>query len=261
VPSNQKKSRLIVVGHSFGATAVFSAVSRFFEDELMDLAGSAKRRKEDTYIRRQWDLVVLVNPAFEALRFVTIARYSRDKRLQELAREVKKPYLLLPRFMIVQSENDVPNKCIFPIGQWVGNATVSIQHTERLDQARRLHKSLGFYDVFSTHELVLSNCDECPALLKSRLITVEERKQGRISAYEALRLSHGGTRHAQIAEAFESTKVVEEGHGGSIGPVMVARADKAVVDGHNSIWGGNFIGFFVKLLNAREKAVVAAANQ
>ncbi len=260
-PSNQKKSRLIVVGHSFGATAVFSAVSRFFEDDLIELSASAKRRKEDTYIRRHWDLVVLVNPAFEALRFVTIATYSRDKRLQELAREIKKPYLLLPRFMVVQSENDGPNKWIFPIGQWAGNATVSTQSTKRIDQSRRLHKSLGFYEDFSTHELVLSDCSECPAQMKSRIITDKEKSLDRISAHEALRLSHGGTRHARIAEVFESTKAVADGHGGSIGPVMVAKADKAVVDGHNGIWGRNFIGFFVQLLHAREKAVLASARE
>jgi hypothetical protein len=39
---------------------------------------------------------------------------------------------------------------------------------------------------------------------------------------------------------------------------MVATASAKVVDGHNGIWGDKFIGFFVELLKAREKAVKAA---
>lgn len=258
VPDHQKNSRLVVVGHSFGATAVFSAVSRFFEDELIELAASSERRKARPYIRRQWDLIALVNPAFESLRFVTLARYTRDKRLQDLAHTGSAPLLAMPRMIIVQSDNDVPNRRLFPTGQFLGNATMSTQNTPRLDQRSRLYTSLGFYTDFATHRLTSNpSCPTCPAILS-------ELKPGsaggeRISAHLPLRISDTG--RPGVATAFEKSQVVQLGQGGSLGPIIVAQADQAVVDGHTGIWRGHFLEFFIRLLEAREDAVQAAFRQ
>ena len=244
-PRSEANSRLIVIGHSFGAAAVFSAVSRFYEDELIELASDPERRASEPWIHRHWDLVVLVNPAFEALRYTTIARYSRDLRIIDLARRGTQPYLVLPRLVVVGAQNDVPNMTIFPIGQRLGNATSSVQHTQRLDQGKRLVTSLGSYRDFATHELAPNPSGTGPWLTEIRH---EPDGRGTIANFPVVR---AGDR--AFATPFQDAGVAEDFR--SIGPFIVASASPAVVDGHNGIWKREFSGFLTRLIMAREEAV------
>src|SRR5207248_2545144 len=64
--SGQNLSSLVFVGHSFGAALLYSAV----EDRLLERKEhwSSGQSRHD-FIRGVGDLVVLVNPAFEAERY------------------------------------------------------------------------------------------------------------------------------------------------------------------------------------------------
>ena len=116
-------TRLIVIGHSFGAAAVFTGVSRFFEDELTRLSqmqdrGGRRRKGEKGYIDRRWDLVVLVNPAFEALQYKAIDRYARKIANHQIANHhvSLSRFYRMPRLLVVSAENDFANKRLFPLG-------------------------------------------------------------------------------------------------------------------------------------------------
>ncbi|WP_265595910.1 hypothetical protein [Verrucomicrobium sp. BvORR106] len=242
-----KNSRAIIVGHSFGAAAVFSSVSRSYEDDLMELVYDHERRKKRPWVHRNWDLVVLVNPAFEALRYVTIARYSRDQRLASLAESQRVPYIYLPRMIVVGSNTDVPNKTLFPIGQTLGNLTTSTQKTPWIEQRGRLRTALGAYRPFATHDLVKSDNSNCPAML--RAIPLAEGKSG-LGAMKPLSANEHGR---SFMSPFQSQGVVDDAS--SIGPFMVAQADKAVIDGHGDIWNERFRIFITRLIEAREMTV------
>lgn len=239
-----KNSRAIIVGHSFGAAAVFSSVSRSYEDDLMELVYDHERRKERPWVHRNWDMVVLVNPAFEALRYVTIARYSRDQRLASLAESRRVPYIYLPRMIVVGSKTDVPNKTLFPIGQTLGNLTSSTQQTPWIEQGVRLRVALGAYRPFATHDLVKSG--------DSAMLRAIPQQKGKTGLAAMTPLS-AGEHGRSFMSPFQTQGLVDDAR--SIGPFMVAQADKSVIDGHGDIWNDPFRHFITRLIEARESTV------
>lgn len=106
-------SRLITVGHSFGAAVVYSAVESDILQEFLRATRSAKQGETLEPVAGYGDLVVLINPAFEAQQFRAI-----NKRLGELHElGVKFSPNQPPILAVVSSEKDVPTHLFFPIGQ------------------------------------------------------------------------------------------------------------------------------------------------
>lgn len=62
-------SRLVVIGHSFGAALIYTALQQVLADRFVD---SHKTKTFSSDAAGFGDLVLLVNPAFEALRFSTL---------------------------------------------------------------------------------------------------------------------------------------------------------------------------------------------
>ncbi|MEM7397087.1 MAG: hypothetical protein AAF492_32580, partial [Verrucomicrobiota bacterium] len=106
VAPSESHSRVIVIGHSFGGAAVFSAVNRFFEDSLIHVVDEDN---EDITIGRRWDLVLLANPAFEALQYDMI--HTLNQQLPDL--ENPNPTIFLPRMSIIRARNDVATGPVF----------------------------------------------------------------------------------------------------------------------------------------------------
>jgi len=65
-PGTHQRSRLVVVGHSFGGAVVFTAVAQILESRFLATAGPTGVSSD---IEGFGDLVVLINPAFEALLY------------------------------------------------------------------------------------------------------------------------------------------------------------------------------------------------
>lgn len=85
--TSDTQSRLVFIGHSFGAAVLYTAlapilVERFTQSEGFDpstelqTTGCVKQPKEP--LKTVGDLVVLINPAFEAMRFATLHKMSVD---------------------------------------------------------------------------------------------------------------------------------------------------------------------------------------
>ncbi|NOS75139.1 MAG: esterase, partial [Methyloglobulus sp.] len=71
--ASKPKSRLVVVGHSFGGAAVFSATAQIFADRYIKKHyGEGHHKDLDNSHEGFGDLVVLINPAFEALRYAPL---------------------------------------------------------------------------------------------------------------------------------------------------------------------------------------------
>ncbi len=227
VPEHLWNSRLYVVGHSFGAAAVFSSVSRFFEDEAIELKLKARDRK--AYIARRWDLVVLVNPAFEAQRYAILDKYKDFSTNSLFGR--------MPRLLVIGAENDVPCRTIFPVGQWLDFSSHVTKNDAEFDHIR---SAAAQYEKFYTHDLIPAARPDCPATLTPK--------------------EHAGNhKHIPAFSTFESLGVTTTAD--SIGGFMVARADKSIVDGHNGIWKDNFRTFLARLIEARENAVKAGTQR
>src|SRR3989442_2027435 len=121
-PEPTSLNKLMLVGHSFGASAVFNAVgqivlARFLLDAeklASDKATPAHSQSRPGLVSAYGDLVVLVNPAIEATRIVPFF-----DALNEYT--TKRPDLLSPaqppRLIILSSEGDQATRTAFPVAR------------------------------------------------------------------------------------------------------------------------------------------------
>jgi hypothetical protein len=128
------KDSTIYVGHSFGARILYSATAQLLVHRLQ-LAHPGERGRPFGPVRGTGDLVVLVNPAFEASLYSIFA--TQQNRWQE-------PFLpsQLPVLLAISAENDGATKTAFPLGQLAG-----------LEFSRSRRTTLGNYEPYITHQL------------------------------------------------------------------------------------------------------------
>ena len=117
---------LVIVGHSFGGMIVFSALAQ----SLIQAASAPVGVVTPEFA----DLVLLVNPAIEAARYIPI--YDLVTSAAFKARTTKQ----LPVFICAQAENDLPVGMVFPLGN-AGHAIkpTSLSCSTRPAPCRRTH--------------------------------------------------------------------------------------------------------------------------
>lgn len=137
LPDGAPPTELIIIGHSFGGAAVYSALSQIITERFVDTLQKGKRLKP------LGDQVILLNPAFEASRYYdlnqmarTIARYPHDQR---------------PVLSIFTSRGDRATQYAFPIGRFF--VTLFDSNRDGQQKAAGL-QTVGWFKPFVTHELV-----------------------------------------------------------------------------------------------------------
>jgi len=133
-------SKLITIGHSFGAAVTYSAVSNLFLERLTRSNMKAVDDNTDAQADGFGDLVILVNPAFEASLYSGIHELS-------LARDDYSPQQPAALF-VISSETDTATGTAFPIGRSVSTV---FQRTRSPEQKEALTTSLGNYAPYRTH--------------------------------------------------------------------------------------------------------------
>jgi hypothetical protein len=185
----------IYIGHSFGARILYSAISHVLIDEVERLhPGEGKWRYD--LIKGPADLVVLLNPAFEASMFTALHAMRRDDDYLQISDRQQ------PRLLVISTENDFATTVLYPIGQIAGLAT-----------RERERKTLGNYDGYVTHDLIAP----CPWSQKSRFWYDHFE-------CEDLLLLHRMERDGRLSAK----------HWGN--PFIVARTTRDIIDGHSGIW-------------------------
>lgn len=76
IDESEAKTRLVIIGHSFGGAVVYSALSEVFMQRFV--ATKESPEKKCSNVNGLADLVVLINPAFEAMRFATLSDMAND---------------------------------------------------------------------------------------------------------------------------------------------------------------------------------------
>lgn len=139
-------SRLVVIGHSFGGAILYSAMSD----------GIAEQIRRDSQQSDQYtpiaDLVVLINPAFEAMRL---------RPLYTFARNFEYPANQRPRLMIITSRADKATRFVFPLGRHLGTLFQSYPDGTNKQQDVT---TIGHYTPYVTHQLKgAPGCDSLPS--------------------------------------------------------------------------------------------------
>lgn len=104
------RAHMMTMGHSFGGTMVYAALANILKARLVEaLERQNNPDPRATIVQGFGDVVVLINPAFEASLYLT---------LHELSTTLKKLSPLQgPVLITIESETDRPNRTWFPLGQ------------------------------------------------------------------------------------------------------------------------------------------------
>jgi len=260
---------MVTVGHSFGGALVYSAVESLSVSEYGGVHGVGYPVCHGTKPVRSGvgDLVVLVNPAFEAKRYQYFAEditapgsYADDQR---------------PVLLTVASTADEAVGVAFPLGR----ALWLVWHPGAWHDGRAEITGLGHYGPYSTHRLIFAGQEEKPAELKSltneealkRCDLLEERKKGRVRS--TCDCSYPVYKNAPASEAgppmqgrSQTPTLLLEGSGSVHAlhedvtlqpiaasykhiPYIVASAPANLISGHNDIYNPNFILFLIGYIN------------
>ncbi|MCP1487861.1 hypothetical protein J3D48_004174 [Pseudomonas fluorescens] len=140
-------TRLVVIGHSFGGLVVQSAIDRVLIDRAIRTGGAGAGYQGT--IEGFGNLVILINPAFEAQRFNSMFKLQDER----------KTYFddQLPVELVLTSRRDYATKFAFPVGRAFSSAF------EKKGWASKNLQTIGHYESFVTHTLNTPT----PELLKS----------------------------------------------------------------------------------------------
>lgn len=154
-------NRLVLIGHSFGASVAFNALAHLYLERFM--AGLHATQRGPRY-RGYGDLVVLVNPAIEAMRFMpfesALRYYSQAARAD--VPQVDFQFEALPRLVILSSTGDWATRKTFPAARFISTALEQhnvVSESASPDTAAPSTYSewvmdlqtVGNYDRFQTH--------------------------------------------------------------------------------------------------------------
>jgi hypothetical protein len=219
------RNTVIAIGHSFGAALLYSTLSPQITGQLVRQQALPSNVPSSTFA----DLVVLVNPAFEASIFNT---------LHNVGKESTGP----PVLVFVSSEGDRATQKAFPIGRRFSAAFQSFRSDEQRQQAIT---TVGNYEPFidahlkeicGTRERVTEVSTEtgscaCPWTLGDRTAPLQPTE----NEYRWPGMLCVGNFELEEGLLFKS--------------VLNIRVPNAVVEGHNGIFRSEFVHLLTDLIS------------
>jgi hypothetical protein len=155
--ADHRSTRLVVIGHSFGGLIVYTALSQYFIDRVVENETSSfPKTQTPKEIAGYGDLVVVVNPAIEAMRYEPIRELLENGRYRLRFAPNQNPV-----FVEVTSDADWATGLAFPIGRSVNTTFESFMSDGERNEAR---SALGHYPAFWTHDLKGPTPEADPAL-------------------------------------------------------------------------------------------------
>ncbi|WP_292979997.1 esterase [Nitrosomonas sp.] len=219
------KSRLVILGHSFGGAAVYSATAQILADRFIN------SRNGKNYIGDAegfGDLVVLLNPAFEALKYAPLydLAQARCSYFEEQA----------PRLVILTSEADYATKYAFPAGRVFSTFFETHGTIERNDCGKPLAYSEGAADRSTAgHFKPLQSHELRPA---EKIRELDYRNVQKIWKKQQTK---------GVAQ-FGSTRLSSLDHTVEHNPYLNVRVDKQLIKDHNDVFGKEIMEFIRTLI-------------
>ena len=233
--AKHSQSRMITIGHSFGGAALFSSLHSVLSERYV----SSRPYKTTQAAEGFGDLVVLLNPAFEAIRYGSLCDLSQDE-----CREY--PETQLPKLIILTSHADMFVRWFFPIGRLPGSLVEShrttpaiycpkngIEHYELNQWDADIH-AVGHFDSYLTHVL------DARAGAKSSI-----SNGGNIDPKKAW-LSQIESERGSVV--FNGSVLISKGRTRPNNPYMNIFTTKDVMSGHNDIWNEVVSSFLSDLI-------------
>lgn len=227
-------SRLVVIGHSFGGAVLYTALQQVMADRFID---SHRNKTFSSDAQGFGDLVVLMNPAFEAMRFATLYDISQQNCRRYFPGQP-------PRLAILTSKKDYATRFAFPLGRFFSTLFESHSTLQRhhctaagrkpvdIDEGDADRNTVGHFEPYLTH----------------RLVTAPTR-QTRSADFSYRELQNSWSKQSQNGSLnFEGVDLVHLGNTQPLNPYLNIQADGELIGDHNDIWGDRVIGFIRDLI-------------
>jgi len=227
--SKPLSSRLTIIGHSFGAQVVHTALQGVLADRMIDTRGDKIFQKNYKHFA---NMVILINPAFEALRVSTLFDMS-----QEDCRDYPKGNP--PSLVMLTSEADKITRYVFP---YIGRSLVLFESHEdinrqictedgvakiTINEFEADRTTVGHFKPYQTHKL---------APLQDKNI----RKSN--FNYRSFKKAWVGQSFGSQLD-FEGVKLTHLGRTHPLNPYLNIYVDGSLIKNHNDIWGNGVTGF------------------
>lgn len=244
-------SRLVLIGHSFGAAVTYASVFHSITSQIIDDPSNANEVKlTSSDASKRWDMVVLINPAFEAMQL---------RSHLELARSREYLPSQLPHLMMITTQADWATRIAFPAGRYVR----SIFNKYGDDASPELYRTaVGHYLPYVTHQLAaVKDCASSRQVV--RVAAVGDKLSGVAEksavCFDDVRASLPETAGSRKALPVLLTRCDEPGDCALVAgqhrmvlkkhmPILNIRTTADVMSGHNDIWNPTMKAFLVQMM-------------
>jgi hypothetical protein len=247
---------MVTIGHSFGGLIVYTALSQYYLDRVVQTgladyarslggtsqAGAKSRTKE---IPGYGDLVVVVNPAIEAMRYEPIREVLEKRRGPASFAPEQNPV-----FVELTSTADTATSVFFPAGRLVDATFESFTNCA---ERREAMSSLGHYPAFWTHKLkgptpVAEDIALPPVYLSAEchdfaMFNAQERPNGYLRPGWQRRYRTG----AVLTQLAQSNYDPND-------PFWIITTDQSMIRSHNDIQAPIFVDFLRQFLDDMVRA-------
>lgn len=237
---------LVSIGHSFGGQVLLKATQPIFEANLIAADANTQRTAKatvppDNPVKGFGDLVILVNPAAEALQF---------DRMDRLSRSLQYTNFQPPLLFVVSAASDSARTIWFPLGRLLD---ASIRADLQPEVADMWSHALGSYDKQWTHTIEIVGdpkknwkFDPEGTYVKDRCRLVHEDLTGSFEfVTEVCGNVDKGQKEGVKMTRLNKAPLIDR----TYSPFVVAnvpipeRGALALIDGHSTIWKEVFTTF------------------
>jgi hypothetical protein len=235
------QTRLFIIGHSFGGAATYSALANVLAEraiQTVDLSGHGRPA------RGVGDMVMLVNPAFEAARYGVLENIATSQT-----------YLVsnMVNLAVFTSKTDYATKIAFPLGRYV--STLFDNYQSSLER-RANHTAVGHFPEYTTHDL---NPTEIKKASKAARLH-EQVEQADTISQRATELKAQARRHREkppgneegVVYHFIGSDLVLRRNRDPRMPIFVVAVDSKIIPDHNAIDEPEFRRFLAQFITAFE---------
>jgi hypothetical protein len=232
-------TRLVVVGHSFGGAVVHTALAQILESRFVQTFGPPGQKSD---VRGFGNLVVLINPAFEANLFTPLSDMAVERGTYFKTQE--------PVLLVLTSEADGATKTAFPIGRWLStffekshdrermNAVTN--QTETIDEGSSNVRAVGHFKPYRTHRLYPHTTFE---KAEAKPQSVGKMIQLFVTTSDSWQNDHSGSKIILDDVVLERTM-----DSAGRNPYLVTYVDKRLIKDHNDIAQPSVVNFIKQMI-------------
>jgi pimeloyl-ACP methyl ester carboxylesterase len=257
------RNRLLLVGHSFGASVTFNALAHTYLQRFLDGAHSQESKPR---FRGYGDLVVLINPAIEAMRYMPFQSAIEYYGQRTAPPRVDFSFETRPALVILSSRGDVATRIAFPAARFVSTALeahsrVSSEQGVTADGSYSEwnldRDTVGNFAGFQTHEPLRLSADAAdPDTPIAAKLTEQCEALGGARMWRLLN-------QTDSSDAFpDSQVVVQRRRDGKVfnSPYIVAEVNRQLIRDHTDIGRPNVVCWINQLLDTKETGVRTLAE-